>query len=497
MFLRKILENCIELGEKIAYRCEDETLSYRQLYERSGALAAWLEKQGTSPVMVYGHKSPMMLVCFLACLRSGRAYLPCDRMMPLSRLIQMKRIADVRCILATEELEEGELCSGADSFVDRALLEKICCESAGHLCKEDPQNTAYILFTSGSTGTPKAVPISVGNIDHFLNWATGIEEINRIQNGMMLNQALFSFDLSVADIYLSLLQKNTLVGITREVQEDLTRLYGEMGQSGCQMIVCTPSFLQFCLCDHKFDEKLLPALSTLFLCGEALSSKVAKKLMNRFPKVSILNFYGPTEATCAVSYAKITPERLTEKSLPIAECEKAAVDITIIDQKGDPVADGEIGEILLCGQSVFSGYLGLDSPNCFIKDGENCYRTGDLGRKVDGLVYFEGRSDHQVKYKGYRIELGEIEAGLEALEMVEQAVVLPLYLKDGLVLRLVAAVLCRRQTTPQEILTAFKATMPHYLVPGAIEIVTSLPINANGKCDRNKLREWILSGRAD
>ncbi len=243
MFIDDILSN----RQNIAYICDKDILTYEELHKYSLRLASYLNDEGTSPVLVYGHKSSLMIVCFLACLISGRAYIPCDVSIPQKRIEEIIEISGAGTIICTEQsdinglniTQINEICSTYNKF-------------DFHSDDIDMDSEAYIIFTSGSTGKPKGVRITYSNLENFIKWFTNINILKKVNPQTILNQAVFSFDLSVADIYYSLSKGVTLYATSRSVQQDYRRLFSALKGSNAEMAVITPSFAQMCLCDNIF-----------------------------------------------------------------------------------------------------------------------------------------------------------------------------------------------------------------------------------------------------
>ena len=490
MFLDTIKSNCQSLKDKVFYICNGQKLTFGNLWRKSYNLACYLKSNGETPVIVYGHKSPFMLISFLACLISGRAYVPCDISLPKSRLTYIIEKTNSTLFLSTEEIYIDDIV-----IINENEMEDICFQANNHSFEYDENKIAYIIFTSGSTGVPKGVPISHKNLDNFINWVTTMPTITNIRESIVLNQASYCFDLSVADIYISLIQGNTLYAITREDQSSYSKLFYRLKESNCELMVCTPTFMKMCLCDGSFNRKLLHKLNTVFFCGEILTSKVAMKLMNRFPNITLINAYGPTEATCAVSAVEITKQMLDEKELPIGEFENTAVHISIVDSHKKELPSGEYGEILLCGQSVSNGYLG-NTTTVHFESHNNCYLTGDIGKFENGYLYYHGRKDDQIKFKAYRIELSEIEIAINDLSMVNNAVVLPIYDKDHKVSRIAAFIERNDQSLSEDdIIKHLSLQLPNYMIPQMINFLDVIPVNENGKSDRKTLRELLHNGK--
>lgn len=487
MFLEKIKNNCLQLKDKAAYICEDKTITYKELWEKASCLAYFLKKDGDSPVIIYGHKNPLMLISILACLISGRTYIPCDDLIPILRVKYYYDKTKAGLILATEAFSDWCL-----PIINREQINDLCNQNTLYTDSFKEDATAYIMFTSGATGKPKGVPISIRNLDNFIEWITNIPAISNIKSSVVLNQALFSFDLSVADIYISLVQGNTLFATTKKEQSDFPALFKKFDKSKCELMICTPTYMQMCLCDKSFNNILLPNLNSVFFCGEVLPLKVVEKLFVRFPIINIINAYGPTEATCAVSAIEITKDMLKSKCFPIGKLDDFAVSISIVDKKQNVLPTGKYGEIMLCGKSVTDGYIDNNTTAFFIHDNKKYYLTGDRGLIKNGLLYYCGRKDSQVKYKGYRIELSEIETALQALPKVNNAVIIPIYGNNGKVNNLTAVVQKHEDTiTSIELTEELLKILPNYMIPKRFEFVSSMPVTKNGKCDRRYLGEYI------
>ena len=200
----------------------------------------------------------------------------------------------------------------------------------------------------------------------------------------------------------------------------------------------------------------------------------------RFPCLKLINAYGPTEATSAVSGIVITEAMLQDdRPLPVGDMRTNAVDIVIND-----------GEIVLKGKSVSQGYLGDIDGDFFSEDGRQCYRTGDLGYIYDGMLYCTGRKDSQVKYNGYRIELMDIENNIISIPGVQECAVIAKYTESNTVKTIKAFVTAEtKKLNPVYIRNELSKKIPGYMIPRTIEILDRLPVNQNGKIDRKALAE--------
>lgn len=255
-------------------------------------------------------------------------------------------------------------------------------------------------------------------------------------------------------------------------------------------MVATPSFADLLLLDKSFGKELMPNLQTILFCGEKLLKSTVTKLYSRFDDLQIINSYGPTECTFAVTSVNINKDMLTNDDIPVG-VPKENVDIYILDENKNKLQDGEIGEILITGESVSDGYLGNITNNSFIEyNKKRAYLTGDLGYIKNGMLYYKARKDKQIKFKGYRIELTDIEENIRKLNYIDKAVAIANTNKDKKVINIVAFVSLKENTNKNEldIKHGLEKKLPEYMCP-KIKIIKDFPLNANGKCDEKKLLE--------
>jgi D-alanine--poly(phosphoribitol) ligase subunit 1 len=314
-----------------------------------------------------------------------------------------------------------------------------------------------------------------------------------------LNQAPFSFDLSVMDVYLSLATAGTLFSLERGQIANLKDLYIALRKSAVTTWVSTPTFAQICLVERGFKQAMLPQLRRFLFCGETLAPETASQLLDRFPEAEVWNTYGPTEATVACASVKITREVLALYSpLPIGAPMPGAK-IFIANENRQPLPPGQRGEIIIAGTNVSPGYLGqpdFTAAAFFHVENLRAYRTGDWGLMQNGLLFFDGRMDRQVKVSGHRIELGDVEENLRAVPTVSDAVVLPV-MQKGVDESLDALVVVARRVLESEFETGMRLRaqlaerLPAYMLPRRIFFYDALPMTANGKIDRRKLAESV------
>lgn len=471
---------------KIAHVSGDRTLTYGALCAHSDALAAYLDAEfpdNRSPIAVLGHREPEMLIAFLGAVKSGRPYIPLDIALPPQRSAKIISTSGAAITLTPELVA--------------SIAEKTSppLHAARRIESDDPY---YILFTSGSTGEPKGVVITLGCLTTFVDWMLAEQKFAQ-QDEVFLNQAPFSFDLSVMDLYCALATGGTLFSISRDLVANPKQLYQALAGSNVTTWVSTPSFAGMCLIEKSFTAAMLPLVRRFLFCGETLAPSVAAKLLDRFPNAEVWNTYGPTETTVAVTSVRIDRAVLEKHSpLPVG-FPMPGVRISVMDEKQNPVTEGERGEIIIAGPNVSPGYLSrpdLTAAAFFEQNGERAYRTGDWGRFRDGLLFFEGRMDGQIKLNGYRIELGDLEANLRALPNVRDAVVIPA-MKNGSAQSLaVFTILAERDhdsdfEQSNRLKAQLAERLPSYMLPRKWFFLDAFPMTANGKADRRKLAEAL------
>jgi D-alanine--poly(phosphoribitol) ligase subunit 1 len=471
---------------RAAHICGPSHLTYGQLKEQSDQFAAHLLRRlpaDRSPVAILGHKQSEMLVGFIGSLKAGHPYVPLDSSIPAQRVQAIVEAAKARLFSIEQVREVSFQTASLKGFQPRGLA---------------ADDTWYITFTSGSTGEPKGVMITRQCLESFLTWT--LEEQRFAPHGdVFLNQAPFSFDLSVMDLYSSLAMGSTLFSITQDEVAEPRRLFDSLEGSGITVWVSTPSFARMCLMQPTFNQRMLPGVRKFWFCGETLAPEIAAELLRRFPSAEVWNTYGPTEATVATTSIEITSLVLDQYNpLPVGR-PKPGSRLLIRDPDGRAVQRGGGGEIVIAGPNVALGYINRQdlTARAFSEfDGQRAYRTGDAGHFEGDLLFFDGRLDFQIKLHGYRIELGDIEANIHKLRDVQDAVVIPVMRNDRAEYLVAFAIL--KSGPPeaefefsQRLRRELSAQLPEYMVPRRFVFLPELPTTPNGKVDRQKLAQML------
>ena len=453
--------------DRIAYKNNDSSITYSELWNSACKYADYLKRQGTSPVIIYGDKEIDMVVSIISCILAKRAYVPLGNCTPLSRLKKIIDITESSLIISNNKF---------DLDIDSYKINELDIFK-GYEINKIENDIIYIIFTSGSTGEPKGVPINEDNLLNFIDWISSFYPLSSYEEINVLDQASFSFDLSVCDIFISLYNGYTLNALNKATYTDLDYVYKTIKDNNISIIVSTPTFIKMCLLDPLFYESNYPFLKTFIFCGEVLEISLARKILEKFPNIEIVNAYGPTEATCFVCSTIITKKDLDKNILPVGDMNNTSTNIIINN-----------GTILLSGPAVFNGYLNSDN-NPFIElNTIKYYNTNDIGYIEDNRLYCIGRSDSQIKLNGYRIELLEIENKIKELNYITDCVVVAKK-QDNQVKYIKAFITVNKDINTDEIYSYLKERIPIYMIPKYIEILDAMPTNNNGKIDRKKISE--------
>jgi amino acid adenylation domain-containing protein len=507
----------------------DERLTYGQLEVLSNRLARCLRESGCQRgdrVCLLGPKSPATIAAIVGIYKAGCIYVPLDPAGPAQRLARIIDACEPRWIVAAGPvvglLDELFLDDRLRTSIrvgwlglDRAHGEQFRAEfSACDLdaypeTPFDAQSTrgdpAHILFTSGSTGTPKGVVITHANVIHFVEWAVRYFEMR--PGDHISGHPPLHFDLSVFDIFGTFAAGGVLYIVPPEINVLPNKLAEFIRASALTQWFSVPSALNYMA---KFDVIRFhdfPTLRRLLWCGEVFPTPALIYWMKRLPHVRFTNLYGPTETTIASSYYTVPacPETETAQ-VPIGQpCD--GEELRVLDEDLHPMPPGEAGELYIGGVGVSPGYWKDPerTRTAFLHDprpassANRIYKTGDLAKVgEDGLVYFLGRTDSQIKHRGYRIELGEIETALHALGCLREVAVLAVSAQgfEGTSICCAYVPAPGRHLTPAALRQELNRLLPTYMLPARWMAVEELPKNASGKIDRQRLKMDFQRGAA-
>ncbi|OUR91726.1 hypothetical protein A9Q81_17430 [Gammaproteobacteria bacterium 42_54_T18] len=512
-----MIERIVSMGradlDKAAVIEGDTTLSYRELEEQSNRLAHYLIEQGVLPEMRVGialPRSVSLLTAYLAVLKSGAVYVPLDLSYPENRLAYLVADSNMTHIIGHSD----EPFTFADGVQHHNLQSVVLADqysiSDVFNVKIAAENAAYIIYTSGSTGQPKGVVVSRGAIAMHCEGIGKRYGMSSSSREMIFMS--FSFD-GAHERWATALSYGGTVVMRGEALWTVEETYNMLHHYAISEVTFPPVYLQQ-LAEHVDAVGNPPPVRTYCFGGEAMSREGFDLARRALKPYQFINGYGPTETVVTPLLWRATPQ--TEIAEGYAPIGTPVGDRTayVLNPDLSMALPGVIGELYLGGElGLARGYLNRPDLTAerFIANpfsaadscqGERLYRTGDLVRwNVDGQLEYMSRIDNQVKIRGFRIELGEIESQLLAQPGVREAVVVA---DEGQgVSRLVAYVSLAIDgdqhvtLTSSEIKALLSNTLPDYMVPSVVMVLDALPLNNNGKVDRNALPKAVFESSRD
>lgn len=457
----------------------DEEIGYpaaRAETDRIKALLAGQQFSGGEIVGLAMKRTPLMLETIMALLENRIPFLPIQLGLPEKRLRYMLDNAGIRHIVTTQDLAAGISCGRSCITVDAG---NEASPAAPALNNEDTADAlAYVLYTSGSTGNPKAVAVKRRGLANFL------DAIPQVVDGFTAGNSIacfteYTFDIFFLESVLALYRGMTVVLADEAEAVNPAYIAGLIRKHRIGLMQMTPSRLRML---QLYDTALscLEPVKALMIGGERFPAEMLETL-SRIPEMRIYNMYGPTETTIWSTVSELTGKQTVDIGRPIANTE-----ILILDETLSPVPDGEKGEICIAGDGLAAGYLNAPEQTAAHftarADGRQIYRTGDIGYYgADGILFCEGRMDHQIKLNGHRIELEDIEQNLMSC--------------TGMKLLTVAfdcdnnRLICfyAEPAAPEDVRRKAADVLPDYMIPAFFIQTEKLLYTSSGKADRKAM----------
>lgn len=503
--VHNFLETSAQLRpDKIAFVQDHARASYGQINAMANRLAAFLLERGIvagDRIVLLLENSIEYIVGYYGILKTGGVAVPLDSGIKADGLAGVLGEVQPRAVIACSKSEQLLRDIEAGSVEIPLLVIRTPCRPwRSRRCAviawedivshggevSDPgvasqaSGMASIVYTSGSTGKPKGVMLSHGNL--VSNTLSIVQYLQLTQDDIQMVVLPFFYVMGK-----SLLNTHIAVGGTVIVNNSFAypaSVIRQMAEEGVTGFSGVPSTYA-----HLLHRSPLPAfrdrLDRLRYCTQAgghMSRQIKEKLLEVLPShTKLYIMYGATEAAARLTY--VEPERLTGKLESIGRA-IPGVTVRVLDEKGDEVPNGQLGELVACGPNIMQGYW-MDAPGTARVLDEHGYHTGDLGyRDEDGYLYVTGRKDDLLKVGGHRLDPQEIEDVLMATgQLLEVAVV---GVEDEFLgKKLVAvAVPLNTEARPSNILALCLAKLPRHKLPAQIMFVASLPKHANSKIDR-------------
>jgi amino acid adenylation domain-containing protein len=517
------LRSAERFPDRQALLVNNKFFTYAGLRSEANRIAIAISRSEREPyplAAVFAYRSRTAYSGVLGILLSGKGYVPLNPKFPVERTRRMLALSGCRVLVVGSEASSQlpELLNGinqsltvilpdAPDATDLALVHpehrfvastQFLERSAPAPPDVCPNAVAYLLFTSGSTGQPKGVPISHLNVRSYIEYTCNRYEVT--QNDRFSQEFDQTFDLSVHDMFVCWERGACLFCVPEKSMMAPAKFIRDHALT---MWFSVPSVIGTLSRLRLLRPNCFPSLRLSLFCGEPLPATFAHAWQEAAPNSILENLYGPTEATIAISNYRL------EIRHPIEQCGNGIIPIgwifdgqqsCVIDQHRHVVSSGGVGELCLSGSQVTTGYWSNQ-----VKTGEQFvhlsgseeslwYRTGDLVRKDEsGCLFYLGRIDHQVKVRGHRVELQEIEEIIRQASGTAQVVSVPWPVHNGSADGVVAFVCGLESLDPSRILAYCRERLPEYMVPKRICLLRDIPLNANGKIDRQKLTQ-ILGG---
>ena len=469
----------------IALIFEDLSFTYQDLDRKSDTIASCLLHQGVKPGDTVGllvNRHPDLVFSILAILKVGAVYVPLDPSFNPERLNFMIKDAGIEHIVS-----KLEFAAKVPQQLSTLLLDQLAewqpFTGPAHLNRSD--DPCYIMYTSGSTGNPKGVIIphrSVMRLVKDTNYIQITERDRILQTGAPV------FDATTFELWSSLLNGATLVMVDEFNLLNAGMLEGILKKEQISIMWLTVSLFNQLV---NVNASLFNSLHYLLVGGDKLSPAHINKVLEANSQLKVINGYGPTENTTFSTTFAI--DRVYESDIPIGKPIRYST-AYILDEGGNLLPPGALGELFVGGEGVAKGYLNLpeltaerfiDDP--FHRKKGKMYRTGDLAIwQQDGNIRFMGRADNQVKIRGYRIEPGEVEHALLKHPAIQEALVMPETDKEG-VKFLCAYFVAEQPLDAKEIRKLLQGIIPAFMLPSKYVQLDRFNLTRNGKLDRKNL----------
>ncbi|SFU54137.1 non-ribosomal peptide synthetase [Butyrivibrio sp. M55] len=483
-----------ERKDAIAVRYEGESVTYKELENRTRKLAVYLQKNNVKCNTLVGicmERSVEMVEAIIATYRSGGAYVPIDPEYPRDRIEYMVEDSNAEIIIAQKKFEALLPSDKKIFYIDseKNLLDKY--ENDELIKCVKPDNWAYMIYTSGSTGRPKGAINLHSALVNRVVWMQ--KEMQLTDKDVVLQKTPFSFDVSVWEFVWPLMIGATIVMAKPGGHRNPDYLADIIEKEKVTTLHFVPSMLRI-FSDNVVADKC-KFLKRIICSGEELKADLMSDCLRKF-NCDLYNLYGPTEAAIDVSYWKCYA-RDGLKSVPIGK-PIDNIQLYVLNKNRKLLPDGISGELYISGVGLAYGYYNKEelTKEKFVDNTINpkfcqrMYKTADLARYNEQReIEYLGRADFQVKINGLRIELGEIEYQLEKLDHVHQAKVIDV--SDSRGNKSLVAYIEKNSNQEfmdvREMKRMLKENLPVYMVPTNYVYLDKLPLSHNGKLDRKAL----------
>ncbi len=495
----KKMNNAVELLEKCNRKYSNRVFlddgekcwSYSEIITAAKEASKHFLALDSKVVCFMMEKSADAIINMFGSIYAGKCYVFINSTSPIERVERMLKVAGTNTLYLDEinykriEDKDYGFSIRTVSIENNEKEEEIALPA-----NLNGKELLYGMFTSGTTGEPKMVVANHESVISFIEdfvATTGIDE-----NDIIGNQAPFDFDVSVKDIYSCLYCGARLVLVDKEYFTRPNDLLGFISEHRINTLIWAVTALCLACNADDFSDRIFDGIRNVFFSGEVMPMRHLRIWHNALPRAKFINLYGPTEVICNCTWHEVKANEFENERIPIG-IPLGKRDVILLDEYGKIIEEKyKCGEICVGGECLSNGYYNntLETDKRFVpynsSNGENnrIYHTGDLAIRDDrGLLFFEGRKDFQVKRMGHRIELEEIDGHVLSIEGVRMAC--SIYDENTQKLCTFYTGEVDRNTIRKNL----RKKLPVYMLPNRIVDLKEIPINKNGKIDRNRIKE--------
>ncbi len=499
-----IQEQITQHPEAIAVVHEHRVFTYRELDAHANRLSHYMTQyhvQSGDRVVFLMRRSFDLLATVLAIWKLGAVYVPLDPSTPSARLQHILNEVAPRCVISEPALLSKIPCQKMPVLTVKDLAYQDCNPDFNTLHDGNiDDQLAYLIYTSGSTGVPKGVMITHANLANHVTWLTQKFQFSS-KDCFSFNSSM-AFDFSVASTLIPLSVGAKIVMTSEATTLDLKHYFKQLTEHQVTFAKWTPSYFKLLVEYVEHYQPDLSAFRYIMLAGEELLTVYVKRWLDIYPHHSLINEYGPTEATVGITTHVVTRTNLNTalRTVPIGSAAKNTT-LYVVGRQNNLCKPGEIGELLIGGASVARGYYKqpkltadrfIDHP--FSSDKQTFYKTGDLVKQLsDGSYLYVGRIDQQIKIDGYRVELSEIEYRMMHYPGIQQAAVTVEKNELNNATLMAYIVLDHNSSIDfKKLRQHLSQYLPQFMMPKHYYRISQIPLNQNRKVDYAALKKHMI-----
>lgn len=464
--------------------------SYEELQEEVEHFGRLLQGEGIDSRKLLGICLPKCFesVCLiLSCVQRDIIFVPCDNESPIQRIVEILRSCEADgVVIRSDHLPLWEEVLGSDHEMATFDTMDLLLIKFRSKQVERPKDLSFMLYTSGSTGKPKGVKISERNALAFIDWTID-ELIEQKRHQCFSSIAPFHFDLSVFDLYASLLTGGRLILFDSKMIKNPRLMSKTIADEQIQVIYATPTLLRLLLDYGKLDKLDFSSLRLVLFAGEVFPIEPLNDLRTKWSNAEWINLYGPTE-TNVVTYYRLPSHIEHDRTSPYPIGKVCPYADYYIHADATDFGEGS-GELMISGSSLTSGYYGIESDSFMVKDGVRWYNTGDIVAIDENAdLVFVGRRDGMIKRRGYRIELGEIDSCYSSLKGIAFSIAFVISCNDENRIVLAYKTEADINLKPMFLKEFGAEKLPSYMLPDYFLQLDDVPLTSSQKADIQLLK---------